>query len=386
MVTDVPVRPEVLRWALDRSGMEAGSDRHTRFSAWASGHGVPTLSELDEFARATHVPFGYLFLPEPPRESLPIPDLRTVRDRGVSRPSPDLLDVIDLARRAQDWYREHSVTRGEPPLDFVGSAPTTLEPVAVASAIRVRLDYAERIRDGSKDMDDAVRVAIESIEETGVLVMISGIVGANTHRKLDVHEFRGFALSDPRASVIFVNGVDARPAQLFTLMHELAHVWAGQSALSDADPTASEAHPTERWANAVAAEVLLPVAELAAALGGDVSLEPERIRRLARRFHVSPLVVLHRLFDAGLMPWEAYRSAYVTEEERGRIMADEEHGSSSDGGNYYNTRLRQVGRRFARDVIVDALEGRTLYRDAFRLLGTRKHATFEGLATRLGIG
>ncbi|MBD5383081.1 MAG: ImmA/IrrE family metallo-endopeptidase [Clavibacter sp.] len=379
VVTHVPVRPEMIGWALERSRMDPESAKYPQFRRWADGDGAPTFRQLETFARAAHVPLGYLFLPRPPREEVPIPDLRTIRDAGVRKPSPELLDTIHLAQRRQDWFRDHARDRGQQELPFVGSVNRDTDPLAVAADIRSRLGFTVEAR----RRGDALRTAIDLVEGLGVLVMVSGIVGSNTHRKLTIDEFRGFALTDPRAPVVFVNGVDAKTAQLFTLMHELAHIWAGQSALSDIEFDSPAVHAEERWANAVAAEVLVPRADLERAYSGDAK-DPS-IELLTKRYRVSALVVLHRLFDTGLLPWDEFRRRYVTEEIRGRELADLEVASRSDGGNYYNTHLRHIGHAFARGVIVDTMEGRTLYRDAFRLLDTRKHATFTEMAERLGV-
>ena len=210
--------------------------------------------------------------------------------------------------------------------------------------------------------------------------MVNGVVGADTHRRLDPAEFRGFALFGPLAPLVFVNGADTKAAQLFTLVHELAHIWLGRSALSEAAMDSRESETEEQWCNSVAAEVLLPLDDLRSDYGGQVTVE--ELERLAKRYKVSTLVVLKRIFDAGFLTWDEYTERYRGEYERVMSLVKDKNGDSG-GGNYYRTQPLRLSRQFAKAVISSTLEGSTTYREAYQLLGTKKHATFEGLAEEL---
>lgn len=375
------VAPSMLRWALERADMNTETQRYARFESYASGEKKPTLNQLEDFANATHVPFGYLFLREPPHEVIPIPDFRTVRDEGVAQPSANLLDTIYEAQLRQDWYREYARDQDAEPLQFYGSGSLNDSPLSVADEMRNALDFGMERRGRFRTWEEALRYLIDAIENIGVLVMVSSVVGNNTHRSLSLDEFRGFTLGDPLASVIFVNGSDTKSAQMFTLLHELGHVWLGESGLSDEDMKSSQSRNNERWANAVAAEVLIPLDQIRSDYRG--SLEAKEIARLSKRYKASSLVVIKRIHDAKLIRWDTYIRYYREEEARLKDLAASK--KKTPGGDYYNTHPLQVGQEFSRAVIVDAYEGRTLYRDAFRLLGTVKASTFEGLAERLGV-
>ncbi|MGI8423963.1 MAG: helix-turn-helix domain-containing protein [Chloroflexota bacterium] len=371
----------MLRWACERAGfdIEALSDRIPQLSAWERGESQPTLKQLESFAKATHTPIGYLFLPVPPVERVPIPDFRTVAGRRAERPSPDLLDTLYLCQQRQDWYRNFARSTGEAPPKFVGSVRVSDDVVQTAALIRNALGFDLEERRRTPTWTDALRRFIEQADALGVLVMVSGVVGSNNKRKLDSQEFRGFALSDEVAPLVFINGTDTKAAQMFTLAHELAHIWLGQSALSDAQVRSLPEHSVERWCNHVAAEILVPLDALRTEYSRRAELRSE-LDRLARRFKVSTLVILRRIHDAGGLQGEAYRRAYDRELARLQAMP------KGSGGNFYLTLGARAGKRFARAVVGSSLEGQSSFTEAFRLLGFKKMSTFRDLSNRLGMG
>lgn len=386
MSVRVEVRPSLLAWARARSGIgdEVWEQRFPRYETWLAGEVAPTLKQLEDFARKTHTPVGFFFLEEPPVETIPIPDFRTIRSRPIVAAgdvvSADLLDVIYACQARQEWYRDYQLLNSEPPLPFIGTASVSDAVGDVAGQMREVLDWTAESRVACRTWDAALTWLREHAEGAGVLVMISGIVGSDTHRTLEPDEFRGFALVDRYAPVVFVNGADSKAAQVFTLAHELAHLWLGETALSDLDPQSVRTNALERWCNQVAAEFLVPMDEFRALFDRGADLRAQ-LQPLAERFRVSRQVILGRIREAGALTWDEYLAELNVERERvAAILA--ERGS---GGNYYNTKPVQVGKRFARALVASALEGQTSYSEAFRLLGLKKAATFDRLAERLGV-
>lgn len=377
----VPVEPALLRWARQRASysLDDLSRRFPKIEAWERGEVQPTLKQLKAFAKATYAPFGYFFLTEPPVESISIPDFRTVANVPLDRPSLDLIDTIDLCEERQDWYRDFAQSEREPQLEFVGSARASDDIVETAAQMRHALgtDLGERVRLAT--WTDALRRLIEQAEACGILVMISGVVGSNNRRRLDPREFRGFALADPWAPLVFVNGADTRAAQMFTLAHEFAHLWLGTSGISDVDARRVPSQESERWCNRVAAELLVPLAVLRDELDPSASLKRE-LNRLARRYKVSTLVILRRIHDAGRISRKELSAAYDAEVSRLKLMQKE------GGGNFYSTLNARVSKRFARALMVSVLEGGTTYTEAFRMLGLKNIASFEKLRRNLGVG
>lgn len=376
----VEIKPELLSWARERAGFEPGvlAGRFPKLASWEQGTAQPTLKQIEKFASATHTPIGFLFLQEPPVEHIPIPDFRTAGNKRIGRPSPELLDMIYVCQQRQEWFRDFARSERESPLPFVGSASLNSAVEATAESMRHALDFDIEERRQLPTWTDALRRFIEQADRSGIMVMCSGVVLNNNYRPLDPDEFRGFALTDDLAPLVFINGADTKAAQMFTLAHELAHIWLGQSAVSDAQASQLSGNDEERWCNRVAAELLVPLEILREEYRNDSELQGE-INRLARRFKVSTLVILRRIHDAGGLTKKEFWQAY--EEELERLLAIAKGG----GGNFYLTQAARVSKRFARALVISTLEGQTLHRDAFRMLGFAKLETFKKLGRSLGV-
>lgn len=375
----------MLIWARGRSGLRisdlAKKSGLSNLAKWEADEAQPTFKQLEAFAQATHTPIGFFFLPEPPQERLPIPDYRTFGDRPVPRPTPDLLDTIYACEMRQDWFRRYAEVQRAEPVPLVGSISRDMAVNEAAAVLRGQLGFGLARRSAFPDWSRALSGLVEHAEAAGLLVMINGVVGANTHRVLNPQEFRGFTLIDDLAPVIFINGADTKAAQIFTLAHELAHVALGESAVSRPDMANFDSDSDhERWCNEVAAELLVPEASLREEYraGGDLTT---KLDTLARFYKASTLVVLRRIYDLGLMSDEEFKAAYPAELDRVLELA----ARSGSGGNFYNTQPVRISRRLARAVIADTLEGRTSYGDAFQLLGSRKISAFEELSHKLGV-
>lgn len=371
-----------MRWARERARLSTDvlEGKFPHLAEWESGEKKPTLKQLETYAKVTRTPVGYLFLPEPPEEPLPIPDFRTMGGRLVERPSPDLIEMILACQERQEWFRDYAQATGAERLPFVGSATVQSPIVETAAAIREKLGFDLAARRRCPTWTEALRAFIGQADGLGVLVMCSGIVMNNTRRQLDPREFRGFALVDDRAPLVFINGKDTKAAQMFTLAHELAHVWLGQSAISDTTVATRHQNAVETWCNRVAAEVLVPLEAVTDSLGGAEPL-PDTVARLTRAFKVSSLVILQRLRDAKYLSWDDFEQAYDDELHRLANLP-----RPSGGGDFYLTTASRYSRRFARALVESTMEGRTLYRDAFRMLGISKTETFNELGRSLAFG
>ena len=380
----VKVEPKVLDWACQRGGLDTPAllAKFPKLQEWKNGTSQPTLKQLETLAKKTRVPLGMFFLPEPPQEQLPIKDFRTMAGVSLSKPSPDLLETIYLCQQRQDWYRNYVQTEGLSfGRDYIGSVSLEDDIIEVATEIRHSMQFDLKYRQQASSWIEALRLFIEDVEKLNILVMISGVVGSNNKRKLNPQEFRGFALVDQFAPLIFINGNDTKAAQIFTLAHELAHVWLGEEGVSNVrtvDIAVEE--KTESWCNRVAAELLVPLADLRKQYQPDESLASE-LKRLAKIYKVSTLVVLRRVYDLGAINEEVLRQTYSEELERLQKQTSTKKGS---GGDFYRTLSVRVSNRFLRAVVSSTLGGQTLFRDTFKMLGIKKSATFYRIAEKLG--
>ena len=219
-----------------------------------------------------------------------------------------------------------------------------------------------------------------AIEELGIMAVINGVVGNNNRRKLDVEEFRGFALSDPHAPLIFVNGADAKSAQMFTLAHELAHLWLGDvgEGLSGFQGLQPDGGHVERFCDQAAAEFLVPAMELRDAWQDIADTDTTAFENLASRFKVSPVVIGRRAMDLGLVEPEQFFSFY-----RNYTQRECQEKQPRTGGDFYNNQNTRVGQLFASHVTRAAQEGRIGFKEAYDLTGLNS-GTFQAYARKLG--
>lgn len=376
----IDVRPHMLEWACERAGVQPAAleERLPQLTAWIRREKRPTFKQLERLANLTNTPLGYLFLPEPPEEPLPVTDFRTLSRRPRPTPSPDLLDTLYSMQRRQRWLRDVLVESEAEPLAFVGSARLDDDPEAVGREMRRLLGLADGWGAGVRSWQGAVSDLRRAIEQLGVMAVVNGIVGNNTHRKLDVDEFRGFALTDPFAPLIFVNGADSRSAQMFTLAHELAHVWLGLEGVSGFNALLPGGSDVEDWCNRAAAELLVPARELRARWS-TLRRRHAPFQDLARAFKVSPIVAARRALDLALIERTEFFEFYEAYLGRERQVA-----AGSEGGDFYNNQNTRIGDLFGNQVVRAAVEGRIGFKEAYDLTGLRG-GTFQKYARRLGV-
>ena len=357
--------PKLLEWAVARAGVTASDiarsvgTSESAVTQWTAGTASPSFRQAKSMAARLRLPFGFLFLPNPPPEELPIPDFRRIAGTtGTPSISIDLRDVVFAVMRRQEWLSEFLRDSHADTVQVVGQGKDSDSAIEVAGYIRTALNLSGRSsRPGNAEA--LMRDLVQRVESLHVNVLRSGIVGNNTHRPLHLDEFRGFALSDEYAPFIFVNGVDAIQAQAFTLIHELAHIWRGDSGISGNVTEASDS--VEVFCNKVAAEVLVPAGEFRAVWSADIPL-PDAIRLASQHFRISRYVVAIRAFESGLIDRSTLNS--LLEEYRSETF----RSAARSGGDFYKTLIARNGRAFTSTVVDAVTSQRVLVRDAASLL------------------
>ena len=214
-----------------------------------------------------------------------------------------------------------------------------------------------------------------------MLVIFNGVVGNDTRRKLDVDEFQGFALVDEYAPLIFVNNADYKAAQIFTLAHELSHIFVGESGLSKFENLSPTDHTAEEICNKISAEFLVPGEDLYK-LWDTASQSSDPYQDIAKHFKVSTVVAARRAFDARLITGEDFFEYY--HENKAKNWGGTQEGTERGGGDFWNNQLWRVGARFGGAVSRAVIEGRVSYTDAYSLTGL-KGDTFSNMPEKMGL-
>lgn len=351
-------------------------------AAWESGQQPPPFGTAEKLAHKLRIPFGYLFLSEPPKDDFPLPDLRTVGNVAVSKPSLNFVEVVNDALLKQQWYSEYLEASGAKKIPFVGSYKAADGVQDVVTSMEKALGINHEARAGAHSWQDFLSYIVRRAENLGVLVMQRGIVGNNTRMPLDVDEFRGFAVSDRFAPLVFVNARDAKAAKNFTIVHELCHLWLGESGISNPNlrkRSADEANAIERFCNRVAADVLAPPAALLQLWRPGVGVD-DNIANLARYFRVSRYVVARQATESNRISYDQYQD-YLDRHPWFLKAATSEN--EDGGGDFYNTFGARNGKRLISGVLSALGQNKISFRSASQLLGV-KIATIMKVAERFG--
>ena len=358
MRTEIDIKANILKWAIARAGydLQEFTTKVPNVQKWINREKQPTVKQLEDFSKKVHLPFGYLFLPNPPEEKLPIPFFRT-NNPQATKVSVNVYDTILLLQQRQDWLREYLKDNDFKTIPFVGKFRNNENVAAIVADIRRTLGLQENWASQYDTWEESLNNLSHKTEEVGIIAIFNGIVENNTHRPIEVEECRGFVLVDDYAPFMFINNSDSKAAQMFTIVHELAHIWTGYSAGFDFRKLKPADNPIEILCDKVAAEFLVPQNAF-----NEVWQRNPTIKYCSRYFKVSEIVIARRALDTGKITQQQFYTFY--DEYINREFKKKEGAS---GGDFYATTKKRLSMTFAAHVNNAVKTGKLLYRDAYRL-------------------
>lgn len=366
------IDPMIITWAINRAGkdIETYTKKYPHVSAWINKEKEPTIKQLEDFARNLYLPFGYLFLSTPPKEVSPIPFFRNIYSNNQF--SLNVYDTILMMQNRQDWLSEYLKENEFDQLEYVGAYTVSSGVNTVVNAIRSLLQINENWASTYSKAHDALNFLTNKAENNGIIISFNSVVGNNTTRHISVDECRGFALVNNYAPFIFINSADSKSAQLFTLIHEIAHVLIGFSAGYSTDENTLINDANEKFCDKVAAELLVPTTLFKTAW----NLKNGDFEKISRQFCVSKLVIARRALDYNFITRDDFFKFY---NEYKKI--DFSSKNKTKGGDFYHTAFKRISKTFAMHVNNALRTNQLLYREAYTLTGLNGN-TFSNLMSK----
>lgn len=358
------ITAKVFKWARESARMtEAIAASKVAVSVeklrdWENGEDYPTIRQAQFLAKAYRRPFALFFLPDVPTDFQPLQDFRKTGSKELSTSS---IFIIREIQQKQAWIREVNEENAVNRVPFIGKFTIKDNPVLVANDILATL----KINPLKYSSSNPIIEWIDKAESNGVYISRTSFI--HSRLKLDSNEIQGFAIADSYAPFIFINSDDWNAPQLFTLVHELAHLWIAETGISnDVEPSfisAGDKNPIELFCNEVAANALMPRTFLDG-LDSKAFDHAKEVFKNARLIGVSSFALLVRALNLNLISFSTYKqlkhfadveyNAFLTREEAKKRKQKEK--DKSGGPNFFLLQLNRNSRLFTQTVL-DAFRG-----------------------------
>jgi Zn-dependent peptidase ImmA (M78 family) len=379
----VDISPSIVDWIFKVASVQLLDEAwRSRCNKWKTAEEKPTFSQIESLSKKTHIPLGYFFLKAPPVETLPAFEYRTINSAAPDKtPSRNLIDIYYQMSAIQDWMRDYLVESGHGKLFYIGSCKQETNTEFIAKSIRntagLKVDWYSTL----SASDNPFNILRSLFENIGILVLQNGIVGNNTHRKLDIDEFRAFTLFDEFSPLVFLNSNDTNNGKIFSLVHEAAHIWmGGHSFFNYSFDLQLETSALEKICNAVAAEIIIPNSYFIQEWNRqNYSSLLDKVSQIAKKFRCSRFVVTRRALDNAFISQEDY----IKLNDMFPDSIKQKNNTGNVGGDYYKTTKSRYGLPLLRALDNSIKEGRTLYTEAYRLTHTNR-ISFDKLITEAG--
>jgi len=356
------ITPNVLKWARESARMSEeiaaakASVTVDKLKEWEDGTSQPTINQAQILAKAYRRPFALFFLPEIPRDFQPLQDFRKKDSKDLTTSS---IFIIREIQQKQAWISDAYSENGEHSLSFVGRFSIKDDPKIVAQDILKTLN----INPPNYKADTPIKEWIDAAEKNGIFVSRTSFI--HSKLKLDSNEIQGFAIADRHAPFVFVNSEDWNAPQLFTLVHEIAHIWIAATGISNAiEPeikNRDKFHPIELFCNEVAANALMPK-DVIMNLNLNIFQKSKDVFRVAKTLGVSSYALLVRARNLELISISAYQK--MKEEAdieyhdylKKKLETKAKQKDKKGGPNYFLLQLNRNSRLFTQTVL-DAFHG-----------------------------
>lgn len=356
------ITPKVLKWARESARMpeQIAAAKVSKsvdiLREWEEGKSQPTIKQAQTLAKAYKRPFALFFLQEIPRDFKPLQDYRRKDSKELGTSS---IFIIREIQQKQAWISEVNEENNEDRIPFVGKFSIVDNPIKVANDILKELD----ISPSNYKTDNPIKEWIDKAESKGIFISRTSFI--HSRLKLDCEEIQGFAIADKYAPFVFINSDDWNAPQLFTLVHEIAHIWIDATGVSnEIEPeikNKDKFHPVELFCNEVAANALIP-SHFFYNLDNNIFNSAKEIFKISKRLGISSFAFLVRALNLKLIPIDVYKTlkneadleyrAFLTREEEKKIKSKEKKG----GPNPYLLRLNKNSRLFTQ-IVLDAFKG-----------------------------
>jgi Zn-dependent peptidase ImmA (M78 family)/DNA-binding XRE family transcriptional regulator len=346
------ISPNILRWARETAKMSVEDVSHKikvkkeKLIAWEKGENYPTINQLEKLSKIFRRPISVFYLPEPPSDFQTLRDFRKLSDKQDY--STALTFIIRDILSKQSWISDFLLQNNEEPLHFIGKYHLNSNIEKVASDIKNTLEIGE-----IDSNQDALKYWVDKIEGKRIFVSLSSNI--HSHLKIDINEVKGFAVTDEFAPFIFVNSADSKNSQLFTLIHELVHLWVNSSGVSAfnlidfRNPNEfNQYDPVEVFCNKVTAEILMPKSSIIEISKKFGAINQDTIEKMAKQLKVSSLALAVRLSNLKIISnkdFDQLKDALRRKYEE-YLKLQENKPKQKGGPSYYLLKIRKNSKAF----------------------------------------
>ena len=378
------VNNDILNWVLQIAGTQLNSEWINKINTWIKGEKTPTINQLKNLSQKSQIPFGNFFLSQPPRVEMPLLQFRTIDNSGITDASHELLSTIDAIQLRAAWLEDYRIKEGYSKIAFIGMGNKKKYRSAsykeIAEEILKYFDLVKGWNSTLKSNQNAFNFLRKKLSQKGIVTETGSFVGNKTRDSLNINEFRAFVLINKYAPFIFINTKDSKNARLFSLVHELVHLWYEKTEIFNYNFQTNPQYlnkKLEQQVNKISECILFDKDIFVKAWIESNDLALDKIYEIAKKFKTSPIATAITAKNYGLI------TQRVVDEVKGETTKNVANRKNKGGPNFYDTLAYRIDINFATSVINSTEAGDTTYLDAFSLLNVKNMKGYDSLKQRV---